>query len=50
MVNAGLESAARGDQQGQTGYSSMMFHFTPYALGAWDDADGSHEFDRAKSK
>ena len=39
MVNAGLESAARGDQQGQTGYSSMMFHFTPHALGALDGED-----------
>lgn len=36
MVNAGLESVARGDQQGQTGYSSMMFHFTPHALWALD--------------
>ena len=34
MVNAGLESVARGDPQGQTGYASMMFHFTPYSLWA----------------
>lgn len=37
MVNAGLESVARGDQQGQTGYYSMMFHFTPHALQALED-------------
>ncbi|MBM83459.1 MAG: hypothetical protein CMJ78_23110 [Planctomycetaceae bacterium] len=34
MVTAGLESAAKGDQQGQTGYSSMMFHFTPFGFRA----------------
>ncbi|MEO1998947.1 MAG: hypothetical protein ABGZ17_27180 [Planctomycetaceae bacterium] len=34
MVDAGLKSVARGDQHGQTGYASMMFHFTPYGLRA----------------
>ena len=34
MVAAGLESVAKGDQQGQTGYSSMMFHFTPFGFSA----------------
>ena len=37
MVNAGIESVAKGAQQGQTGYSSMMFHFTPHALWALEE-------------
>jgi len=37
LVNAGIESLAKGEQQGQTGYASMMFHFTPHALWALED-------------
>ena len=37
MVPAGIESVAKGEQFGQTGYSSMMIHFTPHALWAIDD-------------
>jgi len=41
LVRAGLESVAREDQQGQTGYASMMFHFTPHALHALEFGRGS---------
>ena len=39
MVEAGLQSVARGDQRGQTGYASMMFHFAPYGLRALEVSD-----------
>jgi hypothetical protein len=38
-VNAGLRDLADRKQQGQTGYSSMMFHFTPFSLGVLEDED-----------
>ncbi|MBP89583.1 MAG: hypothetical protein CMJ64_23215 [Planctomycetaceae bacterium] len=36
-VNAGFRDLAVGKQQGQTGYSSMMFLFTPFGLSALED-------------
>jgi len=41
MVNAGLESVARQEPEGQTGYASMMFHFTPHALHALEGGEGT---------
>lgn len=37
LVDAGLQSVAKGEPHGQTGYASMMFHFAPYALSALED-------------
>ena len=37
MMRAAFESLAAKEQQGQTGYSSMMFHFTPFGLSALED-------------